>query len=786
MVLVSFPRPFVRSVVVVSLCALFAWLGGGDRQAVSAPPDPPAANGLDTLPPLNGVIQSWIGNTFFARSTSYSAVSAQVPWLIDDMAVSPDGRVATQSHYNEAGSTYNVFQDGKVIGNVNGMNGHPSSGRAVAFDGRYMYLAVDGNGIRRMNQDGSQAERDLPGGFPSSEMNRWAATVRGQVSSAESYAGLAVGGGLLFASDVSGTLDYTKVNSRGLKPKDPKFSGIRVFDTGTLAVVRTLPLLRPGHLAATLDGAAVWAIQNAGGEGSGPRVVKLDARTGDILATVTDVARPRDIAVDARGRLMVAAGRPQRQVRVYAADGKFLRAFGASGGLFGGPAQERGRYRPGVLNDPSGVGVDAKGNLYVVSVGSVWPVHNEIQRFDALPDGAGWKATPAWHVEGMMIEDYAVPDPTDENSFYSTNQHFQMDWSRGPGKEWRVVGETLDSDHYPEDPRIFAGTGTSALGVFVLHGRKFLVLSGSRFFRLDPRVNGEVAIPSLYINVRPPHMDAVSCYDPSAADMEPVPCTSSGKKVAQWPPHYPVQDGGFIWRDADGNGRIGKDEYDKTRLVPPGYGMFSHLMLDPQGNLWSVLVRDGTTDFRLARYPLAESLDKAGNPVYRIDKVQMYPVPGGLYPEQFRFSDSGDLYTLGYDAKEFNAMRAGKSKADLRVEKWTGWLADPFRSKKAWALPGVARTTRWLQSTNTANDDVCTLRPAGDYLFLGGCWHARVGVYRADNGKPVGLMRTPGFLELLDIQDIKAVRRKNGEYIVLYSGYVNNTNVMYRWMPEAH
>ncbi|MFP3748050.1 hypothetical protein SB816_33845, partial [Achromobacter sp. SIMBA_011] len=76
----------------------------------------------------------------------------------------------------------------------------------------------------------------------------------------------------------------------------------------------------------------------------------------------------------------------------------------------------------------------------------------------------------------------------------------------------------------------------------------------------------------------------------------------------------------WIWRDANGNGRLDADEFTINttgKAKAGGWGWW----VDTKGDIWR------TSDVRGIHRFAYGGVDKAGNPIYSYDKVTTYPMP---------------------------------------------------------------------------------------------------------------------------------------------------------------
>jgi hypothetical protein len=122
---------------------------------------------------------------------------------------------------------------------------------------------------------------------------------------------------------------------------------------------------------------------------------------------------PRGIAVDASGNLCVSDWGESHQVKVFAPDGKFLRAIGHAG------APKAGPYDPLHMNHPQGMAIDDKNQL--------WVTENDFQP----------KRVSVWTLDGQLVRALYGPgryggggslDPQDKTRFYYDGIEFKLDW----------------------------------------------------------------------------------------------------------------------------------------------------------------------------------------------------------------------------------------------------------------------------------------------------------------------------------------------------------------------
>ena len=265
---------------------------------------------------------------------------------------------------------------------------------------------------------------------------------------------------------------------------------------------RAFPFERPGPM--TIDNRGdLWIIQrgndfpiSGGISAKFPAAVKCYKTNGAFTGRqITDIVNPRALGYDAAtDQILVAENGPDLNVRFYGAlDTKpaLARTFGEKGGIYSG-------RRPGLVNDPaaggyarfagiSGVGVDARGNLYV---GGGFQ-GADLRMFK--PDGKlGWMLNSL-----MFCNTYDVDPASDGAEIYGAYNHLHLDLSQAePGKEQKYVGYNWDLRKYGEPDR--AGSAQSIVRRLGSDKRLVMYTTGQgvidyiKIFRYE----GEIAVPA--------------------------------------------------------------------------------------------------------------------------------------------------------------------------------------------------------------------------------------------------------------------------------------------------
>ncbi len=316
----------LRSITSV-LCLAFACAASGT--------DAPAPRTLD-------VRTSWIGNTFGFGEGTWTQIN------ITAIAIAPDERVFTNAPWDESGAEASVYRDGQMLGYAGGTHGWGGSGgNAVAVNSRYVYVAVGvGNERGRLvkpsiwppagkqwtgvsRRDIGDLKRPVPfdGAAPgaSGDLN---ATMKALTTDKDPRAVMARS----FLS-VNET-DDDKRDIGGFAASDAllyvantAIDLIEVYDAQSMQKKAQFAAPKPGKLALAADG-TLWAVIESNGAhyaASGEALKDAPQLSPDSVAV--------DVAIDKGGRLLVAGG--------------------------------TGKPGPKRFNGPTGVGVDANGNVYV-------------------------------------------------------------------------------------------------------------------------------------------------------------------------------------------------------------------------------------------------------------------------------------------------------------------------------------------------------------------------------------------------------------------------------------
>ncbi|HEY1997645.1 hypothetical protein [Paraburkholderia sp.] len=704
---------------------------------------------------LLNVKTSWIGNTFGYGDGMWTQID------ISAIAVAPDGKVYTNSVWDESGAESGIYQDGKMLGRAGDTHGWGNfGGNAVAVNQHCVFIAV--------TVDSLSGSLVAPGIWPP-KGRQWYGVSRRQISDPSRSAPFRpvvnaanpreqLGASFLTINDVvDGTRDAgvggLAANDTALYVANPLNNRIEVYDAQSMQRKATWNAPEPGRLAVAPDG-TVWALTGTR-TGKHPRVVHYSAsgqRLDDALPLPADTIAV-DVAVDPQGRVLIADNGPRQQVLFFArqGDGRYTAdgTLGEPGGIFSGVS---GRPGPQRFNGLTGVGVDAQGNVYVSNNGL---------GINVSPDGAGLFATLEsyapdgklrWQVQGLLFVDGAWIDPARPDSVYTGNKRFELDLSKPSGQDWKYAGFLSNRFRYPQDPTFNTDPWPGMPIARQLKGHTFLYLTDMyadhlKIYRFDAARVGETAIPSCFVAT-------------SAAGVAHVPNAPPG--------------GEWIWRDSNGDGKFDAAEFAPNTTGTPmagGWGWW----VDSAGDIWHALYSKGIYRFRFG------GLDKYGNPIYSYADMTVYPVPPPFTDlhRTLYIPETDTLYATGYTADMPYDVRFWKEvgRVLVRYDHWS-------RGKPT---PRYTVTVPWQTQTKpgvTTN----SITVEGQYVFLVESVTGAVHVLDKDTGVEVGVIRpgpevgrTSGWVDVPN--GVSAYRRSDGEYLVFVEEDARGKVMMYRWKP---
>ncbi len=672
---------------------------------------------------------SWVGNSL------PGPVTDTVSFNMTGLHVRPDGTCLTTSFFEEQGHCLAAYKDGKNIGP--GRKTVPA-GIAVTSNGKYVF-ASHKTGFHRLEMDLTSGRKFV----------KLAAKGKGH----ETVRGLAANAKEVFASHAEA-------------------GRIEVFDCGTLEAKRQFDFIRPGPMCFDPKG-RLWVIREGFEKSTydfleGPykhraEIVRVDIQTGKVLQTVTGPEIPTGIAFDRRGRLYVADNGKDQQVKIYdVANGdRLVGTLGTRGGMFAGTM---GKVTDGKFNGLTGVGVDAKGKIYVSSTG--WPfcyispgtMANAVTLRAFAPNAISKAAPQAlWKLESIAyIFDGATLDPKDETQLYAgADQVFAMDWSEDRGREGTYRAFTSNLRDFT-----FEALGRRSRctpWIRWIDGVKFLVLAGNPglcFYRFEPQKHGETAVPCAVICAR-----------------------SDNRRPLQWPAHAPNKTRQpWIWMDGiNGQPRDGKAQAQEYlafgKIKSPGGVRWD---VDGKGDVWHTGWH--TDELVVMRFAGV----KSGVPTWNKRQTIAGPEPF-MTLQRSRYDVTNDTMVLAGSTQKY-----------------------PGHGDVRWRTTYIARYPNWSKGNRKSAIEFVMAPTADDYYMDGAVGFDVVDDFLYTTGRPGNVKvydlrhgnRVMEFVPGVEVNGaggyfdrsqsaVQAFRLSSGEYVALCQENGWCKILMYRWKPQA-
>lgn len=706
---------------------------------------------------------SWVGNTLGFGNGRW------VPNAVEDIAVTPEGVVVTNTEWDEAGGEITLIRDGKVEGVGDHTHGWGNfGGDAIAVGDGYAFTAarIENAGGKLANRPGYPEKNTVWFGLMRRELNHLSrgAPFEGGVGNADDVNPSPVLNSFLRITAVREGEDAAvrglAVQNNVLYAATPLRNRIDRFDTRTMRRLGAWEVEQPGKMAP--DGAGnLWVILRTAGT-QGRQVVRLDAdgkRTAQVPLPAGTL--PVDIAVGVDGRLLIADNGPNQNLLWFQVAGNTVTPAGELGER-GGAYSTRDGARAGSVGPLrfqglTSVGLDRKGNIYVAMSGmGPRPVGRRPYHYGAVIESYAPDAKPRWRLEGLLFLDTVHVDPGDHGWAYSGTRRFRLDFDHmDPGSEWRYTGITQDPFRYPQDAAFAAGPEGRGFPLMRrIQGRLFGFFTDRhakylKIYRFDP-ARSELAVPAGFISTR--------------------------RIEGNWPPFQPPS-GEWIWHDDNGDSRFQANEFERNggRDAPAMQAWW----VDDRGDVWAGSYDQGIRRFRL------RGLDRQGNPDYSFDTVEREPMPAPFTKVQRLqyFPETDTMYLTGataakpYDPGQWDSI----GRVVARYDNWRGTSRNTVRKPRyvveVDSLPG-RRPTQGIEG----------IAVAGDYMFLVEAEKAHVRVLENRTGRHIGVMTPGGEVGnesgWVDVpMGITALRRPNGEYVVFVEEDARGKNLMYRWRP---
>ena len=563
----------------------------------------------------------------------------------------------------------------------------------------------------------------------------------------------AAGDGELYVADLFGKQPRTYVFSAALAKRGDK-----------LKLLRVLPV-RPWSLTWLPDGRCVAAMDKT--------LDVLDVQSGRTTPLVAGgLEAPYCVVSDAKGRLYVSdqggfpgirynpiAQLPQRamritdhasmQIKIYDSQGKLLQTMGKEGG------QQPGLIVPTDFWRPAGLAIDVRGRLWVTEMSnqpkriSVWAIPDDLEAKPPILEkqffgptmygGGASMIDPAkpWRIMdtnyGVIFDvnlDTGVYQPVEFpwRPYISRKEHAcnpDLPMSGKPTTVFKIDGREFSFlqggyEHAPEAHWMpYTGNddgcviGEYRKGLFVplaAIGNLRLLLRGRE---LNTRID-EQWLPKVFLDAgkRLPNWRQLCVKSGMDPEMTDAPHVSHPRNIAAWIiSPWPKEMSGFIWVDANGDGRMQTDEIELTDIDDTAGVTFDRQL---NAYLFAERTRPGSI-FKLTR----EGFNSVGAPVYHWASKQR--LEGSRVVQ---VGDDGSLLDFtslrGPDGQlRWSYPSDPRGATELGSQKWREMLPGAINRIHAFrgvvSGPGDLGDVTMLQS----EDGVCYLLTRADGLFIG-------------------------------------------------------------------
>lgn len=733
----------------------------------------------------------WFGNTWgnsgWEKGPTGKGISyykhregAYMQMDIDDLYVFPDGTLVTNTLFDEGLNPISFYREinGEPIKLSGSGYGRLMGGRGITSNGTHIFATANGryggpNFLVRLTLDGETAPvkigknksyKVLLRKHPKPPYNRNLVPPQGIA---------AIGKEVFWADSVDRV--------------------IQVWGADTLVPIRNFPLDMTGtagdDIPLKMDADSkgrLWIVQRDRKAVSRIRLYQTDGTwTGREI--VRSGWAPMDIdsaVVKGKERMYVADAGPDQQVHVFADADKsprLVHSYGVKGGVLAGPI--RGKSGPERLFYPSGVGVDAEGNVYVASdSGSALALEDKNIYLYGQRRGQGFgtvmaKFTPkgkeAWRLEGLEFVESAHVDPVEDEHVFTKDSHYVLDYTlqTEEGTEhpsWTHVGWTIDPMRYPNDPRLFYRHEDLNVKVFRADGKRFFATggrSGVAVYRFD----GEIAVPTMVI-------------------------AGAQKQFGSWPPYRPKCT--YLWQDGSGktapDGQFQADEYSEIDSSTWSKVVWE---VDDNGTVW---ISEG----KLSTVHRFQAALKQGVPMYSIKHHDSVKISGIPQLEKKIVSIKGMTYHSDKDIMYLAGDgKFTKHRNFTLVGRYESW-SKTFDSNISRNPEHVWTIEIPNQDGPKKHDDPDDRHPetfdvAGDYVFVG---YRRLGtpfpdgvpeevlIWRINDQKQVHILR-PGpevgyWVGDTEMQNsMSAHQRQDGSYVVIQEANDYSKMIYWVWKP---
>lgn len=514
---------------------------------------------------------------------------------------------------------------------------------------------------------------------------------------------------------------------------------IRVYDASTMAYKREWTVKTPKNIFMDAQ-SKIWVA-------IGMNATKIERY--DVNGTKQDQeinleagSYVGDFCIDSNNRLLIGDVGQREQVLIYTSidnSPSLTSTFGALNGIYSGIPGQMGSQK---FHQVRGIGTDNSGNIYI----------GNTQWYTSGPGYVLESYTSAgilnFSRNCVVFVDAAGADASsDALDIYGAAEYFTLNYNAPAGLEATLAGYTVNRYKYPDDPRLKLNACTAYIRYF--NGKKFLITVAQSagiplcIYRFNAATDGEVAIPCVL--------------------------WASGNRVY---PNSPNTD--WMWRDLDADGLFDIGEYASTEKVSRGGGFST--FIDSNLTLWSA-----TGDIKKTA---CSGLDANNIPIYSSSFTTITKPSPFTDVRRIRYYPDVDVMYLGGKTTSYPDLTHWKPMGRV-LRRYNNWNTGNRNSLYEIVGPYDANHTE----CETASFDV-----AGDYIFTAigrgngsTIVMGQISVFNASNGTSVGYIRPPwggiGWNDMVEC--INAMKRSNGEYIIIQEEDGRNKNVIYRWCPRC-
>jgi hypothetical protein len=267
-----------------------------------------------------------------------------------------------------------------------------------------------------------------------------------------------------------------------------------------------------------------------------------------VIGETGSLEDPQQLVLAANGEIFVSDRGNSHQVKVFSADGKFVRAIGVAG------APKEGAYDPNHMNNPRGIALDGEGRLWVAEE-------------DHAP-----KRISVWSGDGKVINAFYGPAryggggnlSADKKHFFyydakngsGGGMQFELDWEKGTSKLVNIY-HRYKLDDWP----MVAGLGyTGPQTPIELNGRTYL----TNAFNSNP-TNGAGIVGLWHLR------DGTTVMCAAAGHANEWPLLRGEIFKARWPggalpDKEKARNIFFVWSDLNGDAQVQPDEVSFTKM----------------------------------------------------------------------------------------------------------------------------------------------------------------------------------------------------------------------------